>query len=77
MTDKKLIWIIIAVLIIAWIILPTGTPEDLVTTVPLLGAVGWKKFLIIAFITLALLAIVLIIIHNNKKIKELLQQKFI
>lgn len=76
MTNNKIfIWIIISIVLIALIILPTFTPEDLFTTVPIFGAFGWKKFFIIAGIALVLLGIALLIAYHNKSIKDYLKNK--
>lgn len=75
MNNKIFIWIIISIVLIALIILPTFTPEDLFTTVPIFGAFGWNKFLIIAGITLLLLGIALLIAYNNKSIRDYLKNK--
>lgn len=75
MTSKTLLWTIIAIVVIAFIILPTFTPEDLFTTVPLLGAVGWKKYLIIAVIAIVLVSLAFFIINNNQQIKDSLKRK--
>ena len=64
MNYKIILWILVAIIVLAFIILPTGTPEDLITTVPLFGAVGWKKYLIIAVIAVSLLALAYIIINR-------------
>lgn len=77
MSKKTLLWIVIIILVVAFIILPTATPEDLFTTVPILGAVGWHKYLIIAVIAIALAALAFIIINHNKDIKSSLQKKHI
>ena len=49
--------------VIALIVLPTGTPEDLFTSVPLLLFVGWKVFLILCAIAL----IALLLVKNKKR----------
>lgn len=71
MTTKTLFYIIIAIIVIAFIILPTFTPEDIFTTVPILGAVGWHKYLIIALISIVLVIISFIVINNNKSLRDL------
>lgn len=75
MNSKTLLWIVVVIVVVAFIILPTFTPEDLVTTVPILGVVGWKKFIIIAGITILVLAFTLLIAYNNPKIKTYLKTK--
>lgn len=75
MSKKALLYIVIAIIVVAFIILPTFTPEDLFTTVPILGAVGWKKYLIIAIISIAFVLLAFVIINNNKDIKDSLQNK--
>lgn len=75
MNSKTLLWIVVIIVVLALIILPTFTPEDFVTTVPLLGIVGWKKFAIIAGITLVILSIALLIAYNNQSIKDFLKRK--
>lgn len=61
---KAIVAIIIIVIIISLVVLPTGTPEDLVTTVPLFAALGWKEFLIIASIAGIFLIIALSALQN-------------
>ena len=50
---RKKRWVI-ALVILALIILPTGTPEDLVTTFVFLEVLGPFNYLILALITLIL-----------------------
>lgn len=45
------------IIVIAFIILPTGTPEDLVTTVPIIGAIGMPSFILLCAGVLGLLYI--------------------
>lgn len=61
---KAIVAIVIVVIIVSLIVLPTGTPEDLVTTVPLFAALGWKEFLIIAAIAGIFLIIALSVLQN-------------
>ncbi len=42
-------------IVIALIILPTGTPEDLVTTLPIIGAIGMPTFVLLCFGIIGLL----------------------
>jgi hypothetical protein len=49
----------LAVFIIAFIILPTGTPEDLVTTVLFIKVFGILPYLLMALITLLLVILIL------------------
>ena len=51
--------LILIVFIIAFIILPTGTPEDLFTTVLFIYFFGWKAYLlmVLAVILLVLIAL--------------------
>lgn len=74
MKSKTLLWIVVVIIVVALIILPTFTPEDLVTTVPIFGAVGWKKFSIIATITLLTLGAAILIAYNNQEIKDFLKR---
>lgn len=75
MNSKTLLWIVVIIVVLALIILPTFTPEDLITTVPIFGIVGWKKFAIIAGITLLILGLALLIAYNNQSIKDFLKRK--
>ena len=52
--NKKLT-IPLIVIVIALIILPTGTPEDLVTTVPIIGVIGLPSFVLLCAGVLGLL----------------------
>jgi len=54
------------VVLLALIVLPTGTPEDLVTTVLFIQVLGWKTYLLIALITLLLILLIL----PRKKIRK-------
>ena len=54
------------VIILALIILPTGTPEDLVTTLVFIQLLGWKLYLIMAIITLILLLLIVDKRHLKK-----------
>lgn len=47
------------VLIIAWIILPTGTPEDLITTFVFIKLFGLATYAVIALVTLILVLLIL------------------
>jgi hypothetical protein len=51
MNWKKLGWFGI----VAFAILPTGTPEDLVTTIPLIAYVGMEIYLVLATVALFVL----------------------
>lgn len=75
MNSKTLLWIIVIIVVLALIILPTFTPEDLFTTVPLFGAFGWRKFAILAGVTLLILGLALIIAYHNQTIKDFLKRK--
>lgn len=46
---------IIVLIIVAFIWIPTGTPDDLLTTLPIIKLVGMKVFLIVTVILLFLL----------------------
>lgn len=61
--NKKLPILIGLFLILVIIVLPTGTPEDFITTVPIIGIFGWKIYVIVALI----LVIGLLIIMSNLK----------
>ena len=52
--DRRHIWIAIA-LIVAWIVLPTGTPEDLVTTLLFIKLFGFQAYLLMCGATLLFL----------------------
>ena len=41
--------------VLAFIILPTGTPEDLVTTIPLIAYLGLEIYLVVATVALFVL----------------------
>jgi hypothetical protein len=41
--------------LIAFIILPTGTPEDLITTIPLVAYLGLEVYLVLATVCLFVL----------------------
>lgn len=75
MSSKTLLWIVIIIVVLSLIILPTFTPEDLFTTVPLFGALGWRKFAIIAGVTLLIFGLALLIAYNNETIKDFLKRK--
>ena len=47
--------IIGVILIVALIVLPTLTPEDLITTIPLIAILGWWGFAFLCFIILIIL----------------------
>ncbi len=47
------------VLIIAWIVLPTGTPEDIVTTLVFIKLFGIATYAIMCLITLILVLLLL------------------
>ena len=49
----------LAVLVLAWVILPTGTPEDLVTTFVFIKLLGIWGYAVLALITLLLVLLVL------------------
>ena len=51
--------LILIVFIIAFIILPTGTPEDLFTTVLFIYFFGWKAYLLMVLAVILLALIVL------------------
>ena len=42
------------VVLLALIVLPTGTPEDLFTTILFMHVLGWKTYILLALITLLL-----------------------
>jgi len=44
---RKKITIRLILIVIALIILPTGTPEDIVTTLPIIGAIGMPAFILL------------------------------
>lgn len=77
MSSKTLLWIVVVIVVLALIILPTFTPEDLFTTVPIFGALGWRKFIILAGITLLILGVALLVAYNNQSIKDFLKRKHI
>ena len=47
---KHLVYLLIA--IILWIVLPTGTPEDAVTTLLFIKMFGFQNYLLMIFFTL-------------------------
>ena len=47
-------WWVLALIALALIVLPTGTPEDLFTTVLFIEVLGWKGYLLLALATLIL-----------------------
>jgi len=49
----------IIILIIAWIVLPTGTPEDLITTFVFIKVLGLVGYAVLALIVLLLVWFVL------------------
>ena len=49
----------LAILVIAFIVLPTGTPEDLFTTVLFIYFFGWKVYLLMVLVVLLLVLLVL------------------
>ena len=49
----------LAALVIAWIVLPTGTPEDLVTTFIFIKLLGLWGYAALALLTLLLVFLVL------------------
>lgn len=75
MSSKTILWIIVIIVVLALIILPTFTPEDLFTTVPLFGALGWRRFAIVAGVTLLILGLALLIAYHNQTIKDFLKRK--
>lgn len=44
----------VVIALLAFVILPTGTPEDLVTTLPLYAALGVQGYAVVAAVTLFL-----------------------
>lgn len=48
---NKKFWLILLI-IVAYIWIPIGTPDDLITTVPIIMFFGWKIFLIVTAILL-------------------------
>lgn len=52
---KKLSPALIVLLVIAWIWIPTGTPDDLLTTIPIIKYVGWNTFFIVSIVLLLLI----------------------
>ena len=51
-------WLIILVTLLALIVLPTGTPEDIPTTWLIIGLVGFKAYVLLAIIVLIVYLIV-------------------
>ncbi len=49
----------LVILVIAWVVLPTGTPEDLITTLVFIKLLGIWGYAVLALITLLLVLIVL------------------
>ena len=52
-------WVALALLALALIVLPTGTPEDLVTTVVLIDLLGWSGYMWLAIATLVAVVLLL------------------
>ena len=52
-------FIYLLIFVIAFIILPTGTPEDLFTTVLFIYFFGWKAYLLMALVVILLVLIAL------------------
>lgn len=48
-------YLLIPLVILAWIVLPTGTPEDLVTTIPLISYIGFTNYVLLCCAILFLL----------------------
>jgi len=67
---KTLAIVLIVIIVISLVVLPTGTPEDIITTAPILGAIGWKKFFILSMILLVFLIIAISIIRNKADVKS-------
>ena len=44
--------LVITILVLAFIILPTGTPEDIITNIPLIALIGVKAYIILCIILL-------------------------
>ncbi len=49
---KFLLW---ALIIVAYIWIPIGTPDDLITTLPIIAFFGWKIFIMVSALLLFLL----------------------
>jgi len=55
---------------LAFIILPTGTIEDLVTTLPLIMVIGWKGYMVVVAVLLVVIGVVLALCRKEtRKIK--------
>ncbi|MBU0893868.1 MAG: hypothetical protein KKB88_00325 [Nanoarchaeota archaeon] len=67
---KKKIWSIFLIVlgILIWIVLPTGTPDDLATTIPLILFLGMIKYLILVGI------LVILFFINFKKMVKLFKR---
>jgi len=66
---KRKVWTIflIGLTVLVLIVLPSGTPDDSFTTIPLIALLGWKYFILVGII------LVLFII-NFKSIKKLIKR---
>lgn len=53
-------------IVIFFVILPSFTPEDLITTAPIIATIGIKNFLIVS----GILILILLILLNQKETKE-------
>ena len=54
--SSLIFWLLV---ILALIVLPTGTPEDLVTSVPLIMILGFEGYLLLCLIVLILIILFL------------------
>jgi len=52
-------WLFIALLALALIVLPTGTPEDLFTTIIFIEVLGIWSYLLLALVVLLLVLLIL------------------
>jgi len=62
---KKLSFGTLLLLAIAWVWIPTGTPDDLITTLPLINYFGFETFLIITILLIWLVSM-------NKEIRSVI-----
>jgi len=56
---RKHALLFLAILALAWIVLPTGTPEDLITTFVFIKLLGIWGYAVLALVTLLLVLLVL------------------
>lgn len=61
---------LVGIFFVAIIILPTGTPEDLFTTIPFIAFFGMTTYIIVSVVVIAIIILLMLRKRNRKFVRR-------